>query len=127
MSNVNKALAVLAALAFFLPFVSFSCSTSGLAGISGNRAAPTFSFDVTGAKLVQCYLNPCSPKDLFASKLGPWSQYIPNEDVPAAAKIGGRDGKDVGLNFLLFAAIAAVVAVVVLFFKARGGELLSGV
>src|SRR5215467_9287030 len=106
MSNVNKALAVLAALAFFLPFVSFSCSSSGLAGIAGNSVSPKLSFDVTGAKLVQCYLSPCSPKDLFASKLGPLAQYMPDSEIPGSAKIGGRDGKDVGLNFLLFGAIA---------------------
>ncbi|HEY6248321.1 MAG TPA: hypothetical protein VI685_00075, partial [Candidatus Angelobacter sp.] len=126
MSNANKALAVLAALAFFLPFVSVSCSTSGIPGMPGNAAIPKISLEIKGAKLVQCYLSPCSPKDIFSSsQLGPLAGYVSDRDLPDSAKIGGTGGKDVGLNFVLFSAIAVVVAIIVLFFG-RGGELLSG-
>jgi len=120
MSIANKALAVLAALAFFLPFVSVSVD---IPYVKFNMGV-----SVTGEKMVRCYISPCSPKDILGSQIGPLGRLganIPDSDIPDSEKIGGSGGKDLGLNFVLFAAIAVVVAAIVLFFG-RGGELLSG-
>src|SRR5215472_2019084 len=120
MSILNKSLAVLAALAFFLPFVSFSCSTPYL--------KTTFSVDITGAKLAQCAMKTCTAKDVIGSKLGPFAKNIPDMDIPETGQTQGGPGKkDLGLNLVLFAAIAGLVAAITVFLGKRGAELLSGV
>src|SRR5215469_12966191 len=120
MPILNKSLAVLAALAFFLPFVSFSCSTPYL--------KTTFSVDITGAKLAQCAMKTCTAKDVIGSKLGPFAKNIPDMDIPETGQTQGGPGKkDLGLNLVLFAAIAVLVAAITVFLGKRGAELLSGV
>ena len=120
MPILNKSLAVLAALAFFLPFVSFSCSTPYL--------KTTLSVDISGAKLAQCAMKTCTMKDIVGSKLGPLAKNIPDMDIPETGQIESGPGKkDLGLNLVLFAAIAVLIAAITVFLGKRGAELLSGV
>src|SRR5215471_17635869 len=116
MSKINKALAIIAGLAFFLPFITISCNKQVLV-------------EVTGAKLVQCSINTCSPKDVFSPKLKSMVNIpgvnIPDADVPTPAAKNGHEMDDVKL--VLFSAIAILIAAIALFVRGRGGELLSGV
>lgn len=113
MSKINKALAIVAALAFFLPFITISCNKQVLV-------------EVTGAKLVQCSISTCSPKDVFSPKIKATipGLKIPDTDIPTpAGKMSDMDD----VKLVLSAAIAALVAIIALFVAGRGGELLSGV
>ena len=116
MSTINKALAIIAGLAFFLPFITISCNKQVLV-------------EVTGAKLVQCSISTCSPKDVFSPKLKSMVNIpgvnIPDTDVPTPGAKNSHEMDDVKL--VLFAAIAVLVAAIGLFVAGRGGELLSGV
>lgn len=116
MSKINKALAVIAGLAFFLPFITISCNKQVLV-------------EVTGAKLVQCSISTCSPKDVFSPKLKSMvnipGMNIPDADIPTPAAKNSREMDDVKL--VLFSAIAILIAAIALFVTGRGGELLSGV
>src|SRR5579864_3712799 len=118
MSNVNKALAILAALAFFLPFVSLSVNIPYIKVSTG--------ITISGEKIVQCYLTPCSAKDIMGSQPGILGAAANLPGSTESAKIGSREAAALGINFVLFAAIAVVVAALTVFFG-RGGELLSGV
>ena len=116
MSKINKALAVIAGLAFFLPFITISCNKQVLV-------------EVTGAKLVQCSISTCSPKDVFSPKLKSMVNIpglnIPDADVPSPAAKNSHEMDDAKL--VLFSAIAILIAAIALFVPGRGGELLSGV
>ena len=115
MPILNKSLAVLAALAFLLPFVSFSCRSPYI--------KTTFSVDLTGAKLAQCAMKTCTAKDVIGSKLGPFAKNIPDMDIPETGQIEGGPGKkDLGLNLVLCAAIAVLVAAITVFLGKRGAE-----
>src|SRR5215472_16790160 len=113
MSKINKALAVLAVLAFFLPFATISCNNKVLV-------------EVKGVKLAQCAIQTCSAKDIFTTDLKSLGMNLPDMDVPNPASDINAPKLE-GQNFVLFAAIAALVAVILLFLPGRGGELLSGV
>ena len=116
MSKINKALAIIAGLAFFLPFITISCNKQVLV-------------EVAGAKLVQCSISTCSPKDVFSPKLKSMvnipGMNIPDADVPTPAGKNSHEMDDVKL--VLFSAIAILIAAIALFVPGRGGELLSGV
>jgi len=108
MSIANKALAVLAALAFFFPFITISCNNQQMAHISGY-------------KLVQCGVSPCSGKDVLTFDL----------KLPGMDQVNNTPGPDSkekleNANLVFFAAIAIVVAIITLFIAGRGGEFLSG-
>lgn len=114
MPTIHKSLAVLAALAFFLPFVTISCNGKPLV-------------EVSGAKLAQCAVSTCSANDVMSPEMKSMAgANIPDMNVPTPDRPGQASDFE-GANFVLFAAIACVVAAVALFFGGRGGELLSGV
>lgn len=115
MPTINKALAILAALAFFFPFISISCNGTKLV-------------EMSGVKVVKCTVTTCSPDDVLSSDLKAMAgRNIPNMDVKNIPGRNGKDSKIDGGNFVVFAAIACLVAVAALFVGARGGELVSGV
>jgi hypothetical protein len=116
MPKINKALAILAALAFFLPFISISCGSP----------YGKLSKDVTGAKLVQYAVNPDSAKDMFVPDLRFLGVQIPNSDISKITP-GGKVPQIDGANLILFASFAALAAAAALFMKGRAGELLSDV
>jgi hypothetical protein len=116
MPKINKALAILAVLAFFLPFISISCGSP----------YGKLSKDVTGAKLVQYAVNPDSAKDIFVPDLRFPGVQIPNSDI-SKINLGGKIPQIDGANLVLFALFAALAAAATLFMKGRAGELISGV
>lgn len=112
MPKINKALAVLAALAFFLPFITISCNGKALV-------------EMSGVKVAKCSVSTCSADDLLSPDLKALAgRNLPNINIPTATKDKAADVD--GANFALFAAIACLVASLTLFFPGRGGELLSG-
>ena len=112
MPKINKALAILAALAFFLPFITISCNGKALV-------------EMSGVKVAKCSVSTCSADDLLSPDLKALSgRNLPDINIPTAAKDKAADLD--GANFALFAAIACLVAALTLFFPGRGGELLSG-
>lgn len=117
MPTINKSLAILAVLAFFLPFIAISCNGKIIPGT-----------EIKGAKLAQCAVTTCTAKDFFDPKAltGGLLPGIDTSQMPAMPEGKGPTNAD-GLNLILFAAIAAVFAALILFLKARPGELLSGV
>ncbi|HEY6351824.1 MAG TPA: hypothetical protein VI636_20700 [Candidatus Angelobacter sp.] len=126
MSIANKALAVLAALAFFLSFITVS--VSGTNPFMRN-AKQELSLSVSGAKVIQCYLRPCTAKDILGSQpgiVGAMLRNIPDSATRETIKLSGREAPDAGINFLLFAAIAVIIAAITVFPGARASELLSG-
>lgn len=113
MATINKALAVLAALAFFLPFITISCNGTALV-------------EVSGAKLAQCSIRTCSAQDIVSPDVKRMARgNIPDINVPTPGRPGQVSDFD-GANFVLYAAIACVVAALALFFAGRPGELISG-
>lgn len=111
MPKINKALAILAALAFLLPFVTISCNGRSLVQMSG-------------AQLSKCAFSTCSSNDLIPPDLKRMmGKNAPNVSIPDSDKIPGIENA----NLVLFAAIACIGAALTLFFGGRGGELLSGV
>jgi hypothetical protein len=113
MPKINKALAILAALGFFLPFVTISCN-----GVS--------MMELSGAKLAQCAVTTCSPDDLLSPSMKALARgNISKMNVPAPQRSGKGSEID-GANFVLLAAIACLLAIAGLFFAGRAGELLSG-
>src|SRR5262249_34636162 len=112
MSKINKALAILAALAFFMPFITISCNNQQMAHMNGY-------------KLVQCAASSCSSKDIVTIDLKlPGMEAEAKTDQSPALEAGNKSGD---LNYVLFAAIAVVVAIIILFIPGRIGGLLSGV
>jgi predicted amidophosphoribosyltransferase len=114
MSKINKVLAILAVLAFFLPFITISCNNKVLVQVSG-------------AKVVQCSVSPCSGKDFLSPNLRSSGTNMPGMNIPTEPSSPTTDKKLQDANFVLFAAIASLIAVIGLFIAGRGGELLSAV
>ncbi len=113
MPAMNKTLAILALLAFFLPFITISCNGRPLV-------------ELTGAKLAQCAVSTCSSDDMMSPELKKLAgRNGPNVDFPMP-QVSQSSGTD-GANFVLFAAIACLLAALTLFFAGRSGELISGV
>lgn len=115
MPTVNKSLAILALLAFFLPFITISCNGNAMVQMSG-------------AKLAQCSVSTCSPEDFLSPQLkamagsnnGALKTNIPGTNW------GGKDNPFNDANYVLFAAIAGLIAAITVFLG-RPGEILSGV
>src|SRR5215469_14530118 len=127
MSIANKAFAVLAALALFLPLITISVSTSSpfLKDMKQD-----ISLSISGVKTIQCYLSPCSAKDILSSQsgiLGTLARNIPDSAAQETIKFNEPGAPDTGINLFLFAAIAMVLAAITIFISARATELLSGV
>ena len=113
MPTINKSLAILALLAFFLPFITISCNGTAMVQMSG-------------AKLAQCSVSTCSPDDFLGPQLKAMAgRNISKMDIPAT-NWGGKDNPFNNANYVLFAAIAGLIAAITLFLG-RPGEILSGV
>src|SRR5579863_2757535 len=124
MPMVNKAFAILAALAFLLPFATISCNGTKLV-------------EMSGTKLAQCPVSNCSPDDFMSPNLKTMTErYAPRTNLRPRGQQGKVDfawsnmiqtkNEPNGANYVLFAAIGCLIAVAALFLQVRIGGILSG-
>lgn len=115
MPTINKSLAILALLAFFLPFITISCNGNAMVQMSG-------------AKLAQCAVSTCSPEDFLSPQLKAMAggnNGVLRTNIPTQGWTDKNNGLDDAI-YVLLAAILCLGAAITLFLG-RPGEIFSGV